>query len=342
MARLLGVLLGLLPLGLALSSCERIYEELEPCPHGVSLRFVYDYNMEYANSFARSVDCLTLYIYDADGEYVGTRIVQGAALAEESYRMQLELEEGTYRFLAYGGIACEDRSFRPEEEPAAGSRIEDLRVAMDLDRIAAPVAADRRLHDLFWGELTLATGDLYREGTVEMMKNTNNIRVVLQQESGEPIDAEDFTFRITDNNSLFDYRNDLLREGVAPVTYAPWITGQAHTGVSILGDTVAEESVGVAYAEMSTSRLMTGNDSRLQITRRSDGATVVDFPLLTYLALLRSERYALPPYNMTDDQEYLDRESDYVLFFFLRPDHSWLDTKIVVNNWVVRINQVEL
>ena len=45
---------------------------------------------------------------------------------------------------------------------------------------------------------------------------------------------------------------------------------------------------------------------------------------------------------MTDDQEYLDRESDYVLFFFLRPDHSWLDTKIVVNNWVVRINQVEL
>ena len=175
-----------------------------------------------------------------------------------------------------------------------------------------------------------------------MMKNTNNIRVVLQQESGEPIDAEDFTFRITDNNSLFDYRNDLLREGVAPVTYAPWVTGQAHTGVSILGDTVAEESVGVAYAEMSTSRLMTGNDSRLQITRRSDGATVVDFPLLTYLALLRSERYALPPYNMTDDQEYLDRESDYVLFFFLRPDHSWLDTKIVVNNWVVRINQVEL
>ena len=31
----------------SLLSCERIYEDLEPCQHGVSLRFVYDYNMEY-------------------------------------------------------------------------------------------------------------------------------------------------------------------------------------------------------------------------------------------------------------------------------------------------------
>lgn len=35
----------------ALSSCERIFEDLDPCLHGVSLRFVYDYNMEYANAF---------------------------------------------------------------------------------------------------------------------------------------------------------------------------------------------------------------------------------------------------------------------------------------------------
>lgn len=29
----------------SMSSCGHIYEDLEPCPHGVSLRFVYDYNM---------------------------------------------------------------------------------------------------------------------------------------------------------------------------------------------------------------------------------------------------------------------------------------------------------
>ena len=37
----------------SLSSCEKIYDDLEACPHGVSLRFVYDYNMAYANAFPK-------------------------------------------------------------------------------------------------------------------------------------------------------------------------------------------------------------------------------------------------------------------------------------------------
>lgn len=40
-------------IGCVFSSCERIYEDLDPCVHGVSLRFVYDYNMEYANAFPK-------------------------------------------------------------------------------------------------------------------------------------------------------------------------------------------------------------------------------------------------------------------------------------------------
>lgn len=46
----------------ALVSCDNIiYDRLEPCPNGVRLRFVYDYNMEFANSFHKKVDCVTLY-----------------------------------------------------------------------------------------------------------------------------------------------------------------------------------------------------------------------------------------------------------------------------------------
>ena len=59
-------------------------------------------------------------------------------------------------------------------------------------------------------------------------------------------------------------------------------------------------------------------------------------PLKRYLLMLRSDRYDM------DDQEYLDRECDFVLFFFLRPDGSWIDTRIVVNDWVVRINDAEM
>ncbi len=42
------------------SSCESIYEDLDPCPQGLRLRFVYDYNMEFANAFPSQVECLTV------------------------------------------------------------------------------------------------------------------------------------------------------------------------------------------------------------------------------------------------------------------------------------------
>ena len=54
----ISTVLGIVLINFAFSSCERIYEDLAPCPHGVSLRFIYDYNMEYANAFAKKVDCL--------------------------------------------------------------------------------------------------------------------------------------------------------------------------------------------------------------------------------------------------------------------------------------------
>ena len=44
-SRFAGRVLVALLAAVALSSCERIFEDLDPCLHGVSLRFVYDYNM---------------------------------------------------------------------------------------------------------------------------------------------------------------------------------------------------------------------------------------------------------------------------------------------------------
>ena len=56
-----------------LSSCGAIKDDLPPCPEGVTLRFVFDYNMEFANAFPSQVDCLTLLVYDNEGKYVTSR-----------------------------------------------------------------------------------------------------------------------------------------------------------------------------------------------------------------------------------------------------------------------------
>ncbi len=41
------------------------------------------------------------------------------------------------------------------------------------------------------------------------------------------------------------------------------------------------------------------------------------------------------------DQEYLDRQSRWNMLFFLDRDHLWLKTNIVVNDWRVRINDID-
>lgn len=343
---LMGTALSVVSIGLAFSSCDLVYEDLAPCPHGVSLRFVYDYNMEYANAFPSQVDCLTLYIYDEEDNYVDTRVVTGAELQDENYRMVLDLAEGKYHFVAYGGMACGESSFSPVETPAEGSMRTGLKTMLDEDCLNVPQR--RRLHDMFWGELALETADLYRDGTVEMMKNTNSIRIVLQQVNGRMVNADNFDFEIIDSNILFGYDNDLIYDAALfpegeTVTYLPWAKGQAQTGVAVVGPGQVEPlPVEVAYAELSTSRLMMKNSPRLLVRNHETGNTVIDFPLNRYLLLLCSDYYKKEPYNM-GDQEYLDRESRWTLFFFLNDsDGSWMNTHIVVNDWVVRINDIEM
>ncbi|TGY36682.1 FimB/Mfa2 family fimbrial subunit [Bacteroides caecimuris] len=322
------MVLGIILVNIVFSSCERIYEDLDPCPHGVSLRFIYDYNMEYANAFPKKVDCLTLLIYDDKGNYVDTRIVTGTELQDENYRMKLDLKKGNYHFVAYGGLACEKSSFLMNHTPKGGTQYTDLRVELDEECLTNPLR--KNLHGLYWGELILATADLYSEGTVEMMKNTNNVRIVLQQMSGEPVDDKDFEFEITDDNTLFNYDNNLLANGM--VTYTPWSQGQVSAGV-----TDDEQEVIAAYAELSISRLMVSDwhSPQLKIRRKSDGKNIVDIPLINYLLMLKSDLYA-----SMESQEFLDRESEWSMIFFLSPNLEWIKTYIKINDWTVRINNI--
>lgn len=327
-SRLIGATFCVASVNFAFSSCENIYEDLDPCAHGISLRFIYDYNMEFANAFSKKVDCLTLYIYDEEGNHVDTHVARIPELRDEGFRMKLDLERGNYRFVAYGGMACEKSSFSMVRTPEPGSKYSDLQAEMDTDCLTAPNR--KKLHDMYWGQLTLATADLYQEGVVEMMKNTNNIRIVLQQMNGDPVDDKDFDFEITNDNTLFDCDNNLIPNGM--VTYTPWARGQASTGLMEDGKEVIE-----AYAEFSISRLMIKNSPKLVIRRKADGGEVVNIPLNNYLLLFKSEFH-----KEMDAQEFLDRESEWSMLFFLDADHTWAKTKIKINDWTVRINDMEI
>ena len=117
---------------------------------------------------------------------------------------------GTYQFVAYGGLACGEHTFAPVAEPALGSKFSDLNVAMQGDG----VTSDVKLHDLFYGKLDVTVeGEEYKDYTLYMMKNTNNVRIILQQLNYQPLSVEDFDFKITDDNTLFNWDNHRIPNG---------------------------------------------------------------------------------------------------------------------------------
>lgn len=321
----------------ALSSCDVIYQDLEPCPQGVELRFVYNYNMEFANAFSSQIDCLSLLIYDADGHYISTETVTDQALlGDEEWRMRLNLPVGRYTFIAYGGMACDNSSFSFASAPVYGSNLSSLGIDLKPSMLTSPLG--KKLHPLFYGrgELTVDASALdYTKGTIEMMKDTNNLRILLQNTDGSPVNPDDFTFVITDNNISFGWNNDLLP--AATVNYNPWVLGTADTTGRADTDDEGITDVTLAYAEFSTSRFVTDSSARLIITRNENQQTVLSIPLVKYLLLLRSEQFA-----SMKPQEFLDRESRWNVIFFLdATTGGWHEVSIIINGWVIRINETD-
>lgn len=320
------VALPLIGVALSFSSCDRLHEDLDPCHTGLRIRFVYDYNMEFANAFPSQVDCLTVLLYDAGGNYVATRTNTTSDLADENWRMEVDLAPGDYTLLAYGGMACEMASFSFVTPPES-TRLHDIEVCLDPDKI------DTELHPLFYGKLSIEVEEnstAYKEVTVEMMKDTNNLRILLQQIGGEPVNNKDYDFQVIDNNTLFAWDNDLLP--VPTVTYNPWARGNASPGELPDG---ADASV--AWAEISLSRLVAAASPRLIITHKSTGKRVVDIPLNNYLLLLKSKAFDWMP-----NQEFLDRESRWNMIFFLNENNYWVYTLISIRDWEVRENNADL
>lgn len=341
-------------IGIMATACSGVYDDLDECPRGVTMRFVFDYNLEFANAFPSQVDCLSLFIFDKEGKLIVRKVETSSVLADEDWRMTLDLPAGEYRAVAYGGLECDLASFAHTKDAGDIKTLDDLQVVINEDHIANEADRPARpLHDLFHGALdfTVSEGITYDKVTVRMMRDTNHIRIVLQHLDNTPVDNKDFRFEIIDDNIHFDHANNVLPN--RKVTYTPWVTGVANTGLNGLPEDetrASNDPVQVAFAELSVSRLMHQSDfiwtqsdgksqrgPRLRILSLENGRTVCDLPLNNYLLLLKSESLG----NM-GNQEFLDRASRYNLIFFLDQDNAWVRMNIIVDDWTVRINNVDL
>ena len=326
-------------LGMATTSCSNILdEEMEDCSVEYRVKFKYDHNMKFADAFANEVRSVTLYAFDKDGKFVYQRTEQGDMLGEEDYTMPVEVNPGDYRFVTWAGLEGEE-SFSVPVLTQGVSTIDELTCRMNRINVRADGTAvvNEDLKPLWHGEVTehsfTSRAAMQQVLTIPLVKNTNNVRIVLQHLSGSAVEVDKFTFTITDENGLMNYDNSLLAD--EPLTYYAWRKDDGVADMDSDGSR-AQTAIGVAIAELTVGRLVLENNPILTVTN-DKGEKVLSIPLIDYALLVKGH------YNREmSDQEYLDRQDEYNMTFFLDENGHWASSTIIINDWQIVLNDADL
>jgi len=335
-------LLLAMSLGSAVVSCDSILgEENVDCSVEYRVKFKYDYNMKYADAFSREVGAVALYAFDDNGNLVYQKTEAGDELKEDGYSMSVDMEPGDYHLITWAGLNDEASFSVPLI--SAGESMEDLQCRMERMYSRAEdgtAIINSKLSSLWHGEVTkqsFSRAATTQVVTVPLVKNTNTVHLILQQMDGVTVDVNNFEFTITDDNGLMNYDNKLLEDET--LTYYPYYRAQGSTEMGskaarAIGREVEDDNISVAIAQVTVGRLVVENNPRLTITNKEINETVLSIPLVKYLLLTEAEGH-----EMTQ-QEYLDRQDEYNMTFFLDENMKWINTRIIINDWVVRFNDI--
>ncbi|MCM1504116.1 MAG: FimB/Mfa2 family fimbrial subunit [Muribaculum sp.] len=160
------------------ASCTMIQDDVDYCPTGLYVRFVYDYNTQRADMFKDHVGHVELYVYDEQGKKVAEQSVSNSLtstpLAVYGYAMHFDpsqLPAGQYRLQAIAlqrdwdeALATPGAKYRRSEVASS----QDLSVS--LDRAEMPVEGTSRFQvsaeaplDTLWHTLKV-TADMPVDG----------------------------------------------------------------------------------------------------------------------------------------------------------------------------------
>lgn len=319
----------------AFTSCDSvIYDGEGDCSVKYRIEFEYERNMEFADAFASKVSSVALYVFDESGVLVEQMSESGEALAADDYAMMLELEPAEYDLLAWCGV--DGKSFTVPTATVGQTTLDQMLCTMSRKSDAAGSYVDEDLSALFHGLKRINYTDepgVHTE-VLSLTKNTNNFRIILQQtwsdsSAVESVDVSKFDFAIIDDNGKMNYDNSVMED--EQIIYRPWdiTTGDVDVDTDI---STRANMVTVSVAELTTARLMTDHRPILVVTKKETGEKVLSVPIVDYALLVKGN------YNRDmDDQEYLDRQDEYNMTFFVH-DGKWVSSQIIINSWRVVLN----
>lgn len=314
------------------ASCSMMHEDMSGCKKELRVRFVYDMNMKYADAFASQVKTVTLHAYNLNGDLVFKKTEKASDIAAAGGYMTLDINPCIYTLQVWA--EGEERQPNSYIYTTSGDAASDVtKLDCKINRTTGDIQHD--LTALYHGYAKNVDMRMLDYGVktvvVPLTKNTNNVKVVIQNAIGVKLNATDFDFKIEDDNGWLAYDNAPVAD--QPITYHPW--SQYDGVVSSASD--ASTQVSAVVAEMTVNRLLASKNPRLKVYNNLNNKLVFSIPLIDYALLVKGN------YNKAmTDQEYLDRQDDYSFTFFVDDHLDWLNATIYVNSWRVVLQNVEM
>lgn len=319
-----------------LNSCERIFEYEGDCSVNYLVDFSYDMNMKHADAFASETGTVHLYAFNQDGTLVWQKSETGEHLTEEDYAMTLDLLPGKYDIIAWSVCDIASECFIIPPAKSYSFSKEDLICELSRKKDSdGNSCSDRHLGSLLYGcieDLEIGQTEGTYVSRMHMTKNTNEVRILLQNLSGKAMDKDKFRFSIVESNGVMAHDNSLLP--CEDIYYREWRKESVTIGDEDRNQD-AVTSVSAVVAELTLGRLMADRKTRLIVTD-DKGKTVISIPLVDYALLVKGY------YDNMSDQEYLDRQDEYELVFFLDEDMDWMSAYVMINSWKVVLSDVGL
>lgn len=348
-----------------LAGCDNaIYDDEGDCDIHYRLRFRFDHNLLFSDAFSSQVHSVAVYAFNPDGTFAWQREESGWDLATQGYTMSLDgVAPGEYTLIGWCGmdnsfIESRAESFTLPELIPGETTMQVLKCMMEREiREDLSHHSSVDLWPLFHGtteDVEIIDPDSYEADgqtvvyEMPLKKNTNRVRVILQQLSGVDIDADKFTYTIETDNGTMGHDNEVLDH--TTITYHEWNKEEGVGGIIVDGSgEPAPAGAGArgvtqakaAIADLTVARLIKGRATTLTVYN-PDGKVAASIPLVDY-ALMTKGNYDTPiPAQQMTDQEFLDREDTYTLTFFLDPDLMWSGVSVWINSWRVISKDVEI
>ncbi|MDE6581718.1 MAG: FimB/Mfa2 family fimbrial subunit [Duncaniella sp.] len=320
--------------GLTLSGCSSlVYDDLPECPAQLNVKFQFNYTLDRGEAFAEQVHSVNVWAFDKAGNFVWSGEASGEGLKDPGFMLETPLGEGTYDFIAWCGLDGNEDFSLATYTPAS---MQDLEMKLNTIEKDGKNESSSHFKSLFHGMKfgVNHTINPYAPSitpvTIPLIKDTNDIAVMLVNQDGMALDADDFTVTFTYADSWLAWNNAVEAQCPA-VTYTPWSALYGETTRSRAeGDPELPVRSSLLY-EMSVSRLIVGGDAYLDIVRNTDGNRIIHLPLIDLFVYAKGNRF-----EEYTDQEYLDRRSDYSALFILDNDLNWyVAAGIYINGWAV-------